>query len=141
MTTYHLHLVNDAKENTALTVRWKCTSCGRFSDFSRPGTGEPHATETTYPDDIDTYLGGTECIPALVYVAKEVFYGYFTDDEIVAITESQSDQVKAAVFRFNQLSAGVPINHPLLILSMHEFETLGLLAVGRADEILILSAQ
>jgi hypothetical protein len=135
MTTYHLHLINDAAENTDVTVRWKCTSCGNFSDFAREGMGTPWASETVYPEDGDIYYGNGVCIPALIHIPKEVFYGYFTDAEIVAITTSINDVAKATVFRYQQLSA-VPINHPLLINTMHELENLGLIGVGRADEIL-----
>jgi hypothetical protein len=136
MTTYHLHLVNDIPENTAVTVRWKCTSCGHFADFAREGLGTPWASETVYPDDGDVYYGNGMCIPALIYIPKEVFYGYFTDVEIVSINDSQHDTAKATRFRYQQLTTGIPINHPLVINTMHELEALGLLGINRADEIL-----
>lgn len=136
MTTYHLHLINDAPENTALTVRWKCTSCGHYTDFSRPAFGSPSATETEYPEDGDTYYGNGVCVPALIHIPKEVFYGYFTDAELFALLTSELDTAIATRFRYSQYTTGIPINHPLLKNSMHELEGLGLLPVGRADEII-----
>jgi hypothetical protein len=136
MTTYHLNLINDAPNNTETTVRWKCTVCGASCDFTREGLGTPFGTETIYPPDGDTYYGPGYCVPALVLVSKEVFYGYFTDAEIVAINDSPNDAAKATMFRYQQFSVNIPINHPLIINSLHELETLGLLGTGRASEII-----
>jgi hypothetical protein len=116
-------------------VRWKCTACGAFCDFTREGLGTPFGTETIYPPDGDTYFGVGYCVPPLINISKEVFYGYFTDAEIVAINDSPNDMAKATMFRFQQWSS-IPINHPLITNSLLELEALGLLANGRAYEII-----
>lgn len=137
MTTYHLHLINDTAQNTAVTVRWKCTSCGQFCDFAREGLGEPHASETFYPDDGDVYLSPNGiCVPSPLYVSKDVFFGYFTDTEIVAITNSATDNAIAAKFRFQNIANGIPINHPLVKMLLDGLEADKLLGTGRAAEII-----
>lgn len=141
MPTYHLHLVNVPEENTLTTVRWKCTSCGQFCDFSRPGFGEPSATETQYPEDGDIYFGNGGCVPVLLNVPNLTFWGYFTDAELVAIDANNTDAVKAGRFRLAQMNNGIPVNHPLVRGILLEFEGHNLLAAGRADEIITLCTQ
>lgn len=141
MTTYHLHLVNVPEENTQISVRWKCTACGQFVDFVRPGLGSPSATETEYPEDGDIYYGNGGCVPVLLNVANLTFYGYFTDAELVAIEANTSDAVKAGRFRLNQMTEGIPVNHPMVRGILLEFEAHGLLATGRADEIIAACSQ
>lgn len=137
MPTVHQHLVNVPEENTITDVMWKCTACGRKTGFNRLGIGEPHASETEYPEDIDTYIG-LECVPAPIYVPKGVFYGQFSSVELISILDSQDTEVRALVFRFNQLSEndGIPINHPLVINGLNYVESLALIGTGRASEIL-----
>ncbi len=134
--TAHLNLVNVPAENTETTVQWKCSACGSFSNFALEGLGTPFASTTTYPEDIDTYIGGV-CVPAPIYIPKLTFYSYFTDDEVVDIMDSLDGNVRAAVFRFNQIpEKEFPINHPLVRNTLMYFESLGLLAVGRTDIII-----
>lgn len=136
MPTVHEHLINVPEENTLTDVMWKCTSCGRKVGFNREGIGEPFASETTYPDDIDTYIG-LECIPALIYIPKTTFYGQFSDGEIVAILDSSDSQARALAFKYEQISdSGVPINHPLVVNGLNYLEEIGLIGAGRASEIL-----
>lgn len=136
MPTVHEHLINVAEENTLTDVMWKCTSCWRKIGFNREGIGEPFASETAYPDDVDTYIG-TECIPALIYIPKTTFYGQFSSIELINIVDSQDSEVRALVFRFNQLSDnGMPINHPIVMGGLAYIESIGLLGAGRANEIL-----
>lgn len=136
MPTVHEHLINVAEENTLTDVMWKCTSCGRKAGFNREGIGEPFASETTYPEDIDNYIG-TECVPAPIYIPKATFYGQFSSGELINIIDSQDNEVRALVFRFNQLSDnGLPINHPIVTGGLAYCESYGLLAAGRANEII-----
>lgn len=36
---------------------WRCTECGTPCGFNKPGVGEPSATSTEFPEDIDKYVG------------------------------------------------------------------------------------
>lgn len=132
--TVHLNLVNVPQENTATDVMWKCTVCSSKVGFNREGVGVPYASETWYPEDIDTYIGA-ECLPAPIYAPKELFYAFMEDTEIVAIQDSQDETVRAAVFRFKEADQ-IPVNHPYVSNSLAYFESIGLLATSRGAAIL-----
>lgn len=135
MNTIHEHLVNIPQENTITDVMWKCTSCGARVGFNRLGIGVPFASETEVPDDVDVYLGAV-CIPALIYIQKSTFYGQFYDIELVSMMDHKDSEVRALVFRFNQMADnGFPINHPLILRGLESLEQMGILASGRGAAI------
>lgn len=132
--TIHLNLVNVPAENTATDVMWKCTVCWSKVGFNREGIGEPFASETSYPENIDDYMGAV-CLPAPIQAPKELFYAFMQDAEINAIQDSVDSTVRAAAFRFKE-AGSIPVNHPYVINSLYYLESIGLINAGRGDEIL-----
>lgn len=39
---------------------FKCATCQKTVGFSKPGQGEPSATPSSWPDNIDDYVGGCQ---------------------------------------------------------------------------------
>jgi len=47
---------NHPELSTLTNVFWVCDNCNLRVGFNRPGIGEPFATESIHPDNIDDYV-------------------------------------------------------------------------------------
>ena len=46
-----------------LNYYWKCSTpgCNARVGFNKPGIGKPSATESTFPKNIEDYIGNVDC--------------------------------------------------------------------------------
>lgn len=136
-------MVRDQTLDDVVNLGWKCTRCLKNIGFNRAGLGIPFATEIEFPEDIDQYL--TECTgePVAVVLAdrepmpKQQFLALLTDVELggCLAVKAANPIVELMFYRFEQTET-IPLDDPQTLQGLQYLEFLGILATGRAVEIL-----
>jgi hypothetical protein len=72
--------VNIAAENNETSVLWRCSVCLEEIRFNR--TGDPWASETEYPEQIDGYIGECPGPPAQATITRRAFFDRVSDMEL-----------------------------------------------------------
>lgn len=133
---------NVSAENTSEQVMWRCQVCNVSCGFARKGFGDPFADETSFPDNIDDYVG--VCPKSLVVpvsvrppVLKRDFLARFTNDELLAGLKARAtdSNVEAMFYRLEQADA-IPLDSQMTIDGLKYLTAIGILAAGRAEEIM-----
>lgn len=129
MTTHVLVAVSE----TDTTVRWECQVCHRYSDFSKPGQGEPSATMFEYPENVDQYMDTCpgEYVGASRNVPRNDLLDRITTEELGGLASSADVRVKGLMFRM-QNSDPIDLNNPQWVSDFTYAEEQGLLTAGRA---------
>ncbi len=135
---------------TATEVVWSRDD-GVEVGFAKQGLGEPWSDEKSPPPDIDVYAPPRESVtqPAMRPITKFAFRMRFTPQERAAVEFAAVDN-PAATTQQRQLAAGlraqlrdfelaeqIQLDHPELMGAVRGLETYGLLARGRANEVLL----
>lgn len=126
-----------AESQTATDVLWRCNVCRREIGFNKPGVGEPSATYTAYPANIDDYLD--VCPGTYEYVGRELSRDKFllrlTSTELGALSRSQDDRVRGMYERI-KLSDVISLDDPVLISDLSYATEFGMIFdAGRPAEI------
>lgn len=129
MTTHVLVAVSE----TDTTVRWECQVCHRYSDFSKPGFGEPSATMFSYPENVDSYMDPCpgEYVGASRNVLRNDFFGRFTSEELGNLETSQDHRIIGMMVRMKNTDP-IDLADPTWLADLTYAEGQGLLTEGRA---------
>lgn len=126
MTTHNFP--SAAESQTTETVLWRCRVCQIPINFSKVGFGEPTATTSTYPANIDDWMG--VCLGVYVYagrlMAKAEFMNRITSNEMGGLVSSNNQRIKGLVKKL-EMSDQIEVDHPELLNDLIQARTLGIL--------------
>jgi hypothetical protein len=93
---------NDPAGTTDTDVLWRCSKCSQVAGFNRKGIGEPFASETEHPDNIDDYVSPCEEVQtetvarARVDAISVLSYAIMSGTSGAALSKEQQDVLLAS---------------------------------------------
>jgi hypothetical protein len=123
-----------------VSVTWRCINAGCIAiiGFAKEGFGEPHATSSTLPDDVASYLSPCPIAPPApppLIVSREDLVNRFTMEELGTITLSVDPTVRGMVLKF-QVLPEIDLNAPESQAAGALLIQLGLLTQERLAQIM-----